>query len=136
MTYEIIWEWNGFYNKIKCYCSWKVMSHTYVCCIFLHIWNFRCTMILGIVHLQKKILSSFTNPQPVWISSCLEHRRCYEECGWPYSTNEGHEDIWDTGVGLPEGHHMTLGGFSSVFLQNKQVCGWRSQHGTALTLYL
>jgi len=35
-------------------------------------------------------------------------------------------------VGQREGHHWTLAGPSSICLQNKQVCGWCSQHGTAL----
>ncbi len=44
----------------------------------------------------------------------------------------GHEVIWKTGAGPPEGHHWTLAGSSSVCLQSKQVCGRCSQHGTAL----
>ncbi len=44
----------------------------------------------------------------------------------------GHEVIWKTGAGPPEGHHWTLAGSSSVYLQSKQVCGRCSQHGTAL----
>ncbi len=34
----------------------------------------------------------------------------------------GHEVIWKTGAGPPEGHHWTLAGSSSVCLQSKQVC--------------
>ncbi len=44
----------------------------------------------------------------------------------------GHEVIWKTGAGPPEGHHWTLARSSSVCLQSKQVCGRCSQHGTAL----
>ncbi len=44
----------------------------------------------------------------------------------------GHEMIWKTGFGLSEGLHWTLTGPSAVCLQSKQVCGWCSQHGTAL----
>ncbi len=44
----------------------------------------------------------------------------------------GHEIIWKTGFGLFEGHHWTLTGPPAVCLQSKQVCGWCSQHGTAL----
>ncbi len=44
----------------------------------------------------------------------------------------GHEVIWKTGAGPPEGHHCTLVGSSSVCLHCKQVCGRCSQHGTAL----
>ncbi len=44
----------------------------------------------------------------------------------------GHEVIWKTGAGPPEGHHWTLAGSSSVCIQSKQVCGRCSQHGTAL----
>ncbi len=44
----------------------------------------------------------------------------------------GHEVIWKTGAGLPEGHHWTLAGSSSVCLKSKLVCGRCSQHGTAL----
>ncbi len=42
----------------------------------------------------------------------------------------GHEGIWKTGAGPPEGHHWTLAGSSSVCLPSKQVCG--RCHGTAL----
>ncbi len=34
--------------------------------------------------------------------------------------------------GLSERHHWTLAGSISVCIQNKQVCGWCSQHGTTL----
>ncbi len=44
----------------------------------------------------------------------------------------GHETIWKTGAGPPEGHHWTRAGSSSVCLQSKQVCGRCSQHETAL----
>ncbi len=44
----------------------------------------------------------------------------------------GHEVIWKTGVGSPEGHYWTFARFSSVCLKSKQVCGRCSQHGTAL----
>ncbi len=44
----------------------------------------------------------------------------------------GHEVIWKTIAGPPEGHHWTLAGSSSVCLQSKHVCGRCSQHGTAL----
>ncbi len=54
-----------------------------------------------------------------WLQNCRSH-----VCG--------HEVIWKIGPGLPEGHHWTLAGSSSVFLQNKQDCGWCSQNGTAL----
>ncbi len=33
----------------------------------------------------------------------------------------GHEVIWKTGAGPPEGHHWTLAGSSSVCLQSKSV---------------
>ncbi len=41
----------------------------------------------------------------------------------------GHEVIWKTAAGSPEGHHWTLAGSSSVCLQSKQVCGRCSQLG-------
>ncbi len=44
----------------------------------------------------------------------------------------GHEVIWKTGAGPPEGHHWTLAGSSSVCLQSKQIFRRCSQHGTAL----
>ncbi len=68
---------------------------------------------------------------------------CWEKSGvsaerfvwtWSYCILHvcGHEVIWKTGAGPPEGHHWTLAGSSSVCLQSKRVC-WRcSQHGTAL----
>ncbi len=37
-----------------------------------------------------------------------------------------------TGFGLSEGHHWALTGPPAVCLQNNQVCGRCSQHGTAL----
>ncbi len=44
----------------------------------------------------------------------------------------GHEVIWKTGAGPPEGHHWTLAGSSSVCLLSKRVCRQCSQRGTAL----
>ncbi len=44
----------------------------------------------------------------------------------------GHEIILKTGFGLSEWHNWTLTGPPAVCLQSKQVCGWCSQHGTAL----
>ncbi len=44
----------------------------------------------------------------------------------------GHEVIWKTGAGPPEGHHWTLAGSSSVWIQSKKVCGRCSKHWTAL----
>ncbi len=44
----------------------------------------------------------------------------------------GHEVIWKTGAGPPEGHHWTLAVSSSVCLQSKQILRRCSQHGTAL----
>ncbi len=52
---------------------------------------------------------------------------CLQTCG---SNVCGHEIIWKTGFGLSL--HWTLTGPPAVCLQSKQVCGWCSQHGTAL----
>ncbi len=57
------------------------------------------------------------------------HTKWLQACG---SNVCGHEVIWKTGAGPPEGHHWTLAGSSSICLQSKQVCGRSSQHGTAL----
>ncbi len=83
--------------------------------------------ITGTVRSPFMIQTLHHHPHPKEIQNY--RTKWLQACG---SNVCGHEVIWKTGAGPPEGHHWTLAGSSSVCLQSKQVCGWCSQHGTAL----
>ncbi len=67
------------------------------------------------------------HPYPKEIQNC--RTKLLQACGFSIC---GHEVIWKTAAGPPEGHHWTLAGSSSVCIQSKKVCGRCSKHWTAL----
>ncbi len=87
--------------------------------IFTKIFNRSLELCEVISCFKRSTIIPIQNYRTKWIQACG-------------SNICGHEVIWKTGAGPPEGHYWTLAGSSSVCLQSKQVCGWCSQHGTTI----
>ncbi len=87
--------------------------------IFTKIFNRSLELCEVISCFKRSTIIPIQNYRTKWIQACG-------------SNVSGHEVIWKTVAGPPEGHYWTLAGSSSVCLQSKQVCGWCSQHGTTL----
>ncbi len=95
----------------------------------LHIWEFLQLYTLR-KKVQKQSLGWYPKVQKVYHHH--PHPKEIQNYRTKWLQACGHEVIWKTGAGPPEGPHWTLAGSSSVCLQSKQVCGRCSQHGTAL----